>query len=245
VSLYQQIVGRGLRLFEGKEDCLILDYTGVPHDIFSPEIADRRPLRDAVAVQVSCPQCEHKNIFWGIQSSGGEILEHFGKKCQGAIEDPENGEIVPCGFRYRYRNCEHCGTENDIGARICNRCHQELIDDQSKLKEAHAQKDSHVMRPDSMEFLKKRDSKRQERLEIRYYDHDGQHLSEIFFFDSPESAKVFYYNFQRMHQRNAGAPLRIDSIDAAILAQERFRLPLFVIARKQGKFWRIREKIFY
>lgn len=30
VSLYQQIVGRGLRLSPGKEDCLILDYAGNP-----------------------------------------------------------------------------------------------------------------------------------------------------------------------------------------------------------------------
>ena len=36
VSLYQQIVGRGLRLSEGKVDCLVLDYTGVPHDILAP-----------------------------------------------------------------------------------------------------------------------------------------------------------------------------------------------------------------
>src|SRR5690606_41766666 len=37
VSLYQQIVGRGLRLAPGKTDCLILDYAGNPHDLFSPE----------------------------------------------------------------------------------------------------------------------------------------------------------------------------------------------------------------
>ncbi|VEA68633.1 type I restriction enzyme EcoKI subunit R [Serratia rubidaea] len=35
VSLYQQIVGRGLRLAPGKEDCLILDYAGNPHDLFT------------------------------------------------------------------------------------------------------------------------------------------------------------------------------------------------------------------
>ena len=38
VSLYQQIVGRGLRLSPGKTDCLILDYTGCGHDIFSPTV---------------------------------------------------------------------------------------------------------------------------------------------------------------------------------------------------------------
>ncbi|MGU0042693.1 helicase-related protein [Escherichia coli] len=33
VSLYQQIVGRGMRLAPGKTDCLILDYAGNPHRI--------------------------------------------------------------------------------------------------------------------------------------------------------------------------------------------------------------------
>lgn len=35
VSLYQQIIGRGLRLSENKKDCLILDYTGQGHHLFS------------------------------------------------------------------------------------------------------------------------------------------------------------------------------------------------------------------
>lgn len=42
VSLYQQIVGRGLRLAPGKTDCLILDYAGNPHDLYAPEVARRR-----------------------------------------------------------------------------------------------------------------------------------------------------------------------------------------------------------
>jgi len=32
-ALYQQIVGRGLRLSPDKKDCYVLDYTGVDHDI--------------------------------------------------------------------------------------------------------------------------------------------------------------------------------------------------------------------
>src|SRR5262249_3516360 len=64
VILYKQIGGRGLRLFEGKHDCLVLDYTGVPHDIFIPQIHERKPTADAVAVKVPCPNCAHVNDFW-------------------------------------------------------------------------------------------------------------------------------------------------------------------------------------
>ena len=191
VSLYQQIVGRGLRLYEGKEDCLILDYTGVPHDIFSPEIEDKKPLEEAIAVQVECPNCHHENDFWGLKDQAGEVVEHFGRKCKGAIENPDSGEIVPCGFRYRFKNCDHCGAENDIAARSCHTCTHALVDDDTKLKQARRQRDAHVMRPDTMHLAKKVDGKGRERLEVRYYDLDGQHLSEVFFFESKEASKIF------------------------------------------------------
>lgn len=244
VSLYQQIVGRGLRLFEGKSDCLILDYTGVPHDIFSPQIHDRRPTEGAVAVRVGCPRCEHENEFWGIAQPGGEVLEHFGKKCAGAIENPDNGEIVPCGFRYRYKHCERCEAEQDIDAAQCAQCGARFQDDDTKLREALAAKNTHVMRPDSMTLERKVDKKGQERLEVRYYDLNAQHLSEVYFFSSPQDAKIFRYNFLRMHNRLPELAVEIGSIDDALAAQDLFRLPLYIIARKQEKYWRIREKLF-
>ncbi len=245
VTLYQQIVGRGLRLFDGKADCLVLDYTGVPHDIFSPHISERKPTSDAVPVRVTCPSCAHVDDFWGVTDKQGEMVEHFGRKCSGATLDPRTGEIVPCGFRYRFKICESCGAENDLGAESCFRCHNLLIDDAVKLREALALTDAHVMKPDSMVFEKRVDKKGLERLEIRYYDLDGQHLSEVFFFDSPTSPKVFHLNFIRMHTRLPGKELQIVSIDQAIENRSRFRSPLFVIARKQGQFWKIREKVFW
>lgn len=48
VSLYQQIVGRGLRLAPGKTDCLILDYAGNPHDLYSPEVGTPKGKSDNV-----------------------------------------------------------------------------------------------------------------------------------------------------------------------------------------------------
>lgn len=65
VSLYQQIVGRGLRLFPGKTECLILDYAGNPHDLHTPEVGHSKPRRDSQPVQVFCPQCGFANLFWG------------------------------------------------------------------------------------------------------------------------------------------------------------------------------------
>ena len=65
VSLYQQIVGRGLRLSPGKTDCLILDYAGNPWDLYAPEVATPKPAGDTEIVQVECPVCGNANLFWG------------------------------------------------------------------------------------------------------------------------------------------------------------------------------------
>lgn len=244
VSLYQQIVGRGLRLYPEKHDCLVLDYTGVPHDIFAPQIFDRKPREDAVAVKVKCPQCKHESDFWGIIDSSGVLVEHFGKKCQGTREDVQSGELVPCGFRYRSKSCEQCGEENDLDAPACAYCGQAFVDDDAKIREALSLRDAHVMQPDTMTLEKKVDKRGIERLEIRYYDVNAQALSEIYFFESAQDTKVFHYNFLRMHHKLPGQPLKIDSIDEAMAAQGAFRMPLYVIARKQGKYWKIREKVF-
>lgn len=244
VGLYQQIVGRGLRLSPGKIDCLILDYTGVPHDIFVPEIGDKKPTEDSVPVKVSCPQCEHLNEFWGITDSSGNVIEHFGRKCRGAIEAPDGEEIIPCGFRYRFKNCERCGGENDIAARTCSSCFHVLVDDDVKLQQAMALKDAHVMRPDQMIFEKRIDSAGRERLEVRYYDLDSQYLSEIFYLNNENEAKVFFYNFSRMHNRRPEYPLRVRTVDEALEMRDLFRIPMFIIARKQKEYWKIREKIF-
>lgn len=244
VALYQQIVGRGLRLYPGKEDCLILDYTGVPHDIFRPEVGEKRPTPDSMPVKVPCPMCAHENDFWGITDQEGELVEHFGRKCKGAIVDPNSLDIIPCGYRYRFRVCESCGTENDIAAGSCQACGTELVDSDTKLREAMSLKDAHVLRPDTMTFEKKVDDKQQERLEVRYYDFDAQYLSEIFYINNENEAKAFYYNFIRMHHRLPEQKLEIRSVDEAISQQHRFRMPLFVVARKQKNFWKIREKVF-
>lgn len=244
VSLYQQIVGRGLRLFEGKSDCLILDYTGVGHDIFSPEIEDDRPSQDSVVVQVTCPRCGHENDFWGIKDDTGELVEHFGRKCRGAVEDPVTLKLVACDFRFRFKCCDKCGAENDIAARACSNCRNLLVDTDQKLREAMALKDAHVMRPDSMTLQRSADKKGNPRLEVRYHDLDGEFLREFFYLSTPADARAFYYNFTRLHLRIPEKTLHIASVDEALKKQQLFRMPLFVIARKKSHFWQIREKVF-
>jgi DNA repair protein RadD len=244
VSLYQQIIGRGLRLSPSKVDCLILDYTGQDHDIFSPEIEENKPNSKSVIVAVTCPSCGVINNFWGLVDSEGILVEHYGRKCKGAFENTTTLELEECGYRFRFKRCDSCGEDNDIAARACRCCEHLLVDNDKKLKDAMSLKDAHVMRVDTMTLEKGIDSKGTPRLEINYYDVDAESLKEIFYLKSPEDIKAFYFNFIRMHNRLPEKELYIKTLDEAISRKSEFRMPIFIIARKQKHFWKIREKIF-
>lgn len=244
VSLYQQIIGRGLRLSPGKMDCLVLDYTGQDHDLYSPEIDDDKPSDKAVPVEVPCPKCGVTNNFWGLLDPDGELVEHYGRKCKAAFEDPQTKTMIPCDFRFRFKRCDQCGEENDIAARVCHSCDHILVDNDKKLKDAMMLKDAHVMRVEMMAFEQSYDKKGRPRLEIRYYDADAQVLKEYFYLSTPEDSRAFYFNFIRMHNRIPEQKLSIRSVEEALKNKDRFRMPMFVIARKQKHFWAIREKIF-
>jgi len=243
-SLYQQIVGRGLRLSDEKKDCYILDYTGMGHDIFAPEIAERRPGKDSVPVKVPCPQCGFENDFWGIVDPDGILLEHFGRKCRGASQDPKTMEVTVCGFRFRLKLCHSCGAENDVTARACAKCDAVLVDADAKLKQAKLSKNAHVLTPDRITFEERLDKNSRPYLEIRYYDYDARYLSEAHFFSNPSSIKKFNINFLRSHLKRPELAFEITSPQEVIRFQSLFRLPAFVIARKQEKFWKITEKVF-
>lgn len=243
-GLYQQIVGRGLRLSPNKEDCLILDYTGQDHSIYSPEIGEDKPSDNSVEVEVNCPSCGFKNTFWGIKDKFGEVDEHFGRKCQGATQGDSPEQMNICGHRFRYKLCDKCDQENDIAARECHSCSNLLVDNDQKLKEAMSLKDAHVLRPDTMTFEKTIDKKGNERLEVRYYDFDAEFLNEFYYFKTETDSKAFFFNFTRMHNKRPEQKVYIKSIDDVIDQKHKFRMPMYIIARKKKHFWKIREKIF-
>ena len=243
-SLYQQIVGRGLRLSNDKKDCYILDYAGMGHDIYAPEINDKRPVKDTVIVRVVCPVCTFNNDFWGYADDEGEVIEHFGRKCKGATQDYQTLQITPCGFRFRFKLCHSCGCENDVTARTCEKCATILIDADAKLKQAKLSKNAHILTPDRITFAERKDKNSNPYLEIRYYDLDAQYISEAHFFNNPSSLKKFNINFLRSHLKRPELASEFQTPPDVIKYQRLFRLPSFVIARKQDKFWKITEKVF-
>ncbi|APX92016.1 ATP-dependent helicase [Halomonas sp. 1513] len=263
VGLYQQIVGRGLRPAPGKQDCLILDYAGNPWDLYAPEVGAPKPASDAEPVQVECPECGHANLFWG-KRDGELVIEHYGRRCQGLITDPApasgasrgsrgagdkergaaSGARRQCDFRFRFKLCGECGAENDIAARRCHGCQTLLVDADDKLKAALRLKDARVLRVAGMQLEATVNGRGMPRLKVTYHDEDGATLAEWFALETAAQRGAFHAVFLRDHLRAPGGAWRPTSPQAVIDEQRRLRAPDFVVGRKVGRHWQVREKLF-
>lgn len=161
-SLFQQIIGRGLRLCDGKEDCLVLDYAenierhDLKDDIFSPKITTSKT-KSSGSIDAECEWCKFTNQYaarpnvdklaidkqgFFLDLAGNRILTednqffaaHFGRRCNGFIKSVlERGKLDRCEFRYASKTCEECSHENDIAARYCEVCKAEIVDPNEKL----------------------------------------------------------------------------------------------------------------
>ena len=160
--LLQQIIGRGTRLHDDKENFLVMDFaenfkTHCPDgDIFKPSISVR-PKGVGNPITACCPECGYKNQFtvrgdnpesMQITEHGylcdldGEVLmtekgqpypAHYGRRCMGFI--PSGKQYERCGFRWAHKVCGACNEENDVAARRCHKCKGELVDPNEKLRE--------------------------------------------------------------------------------------------------------------
>lgn len=160
VSLLQQIIGRGLRIDDDKDDCLVLDYAEnlerhcPDGDIFNPEIKASFKAGEKEFIKAECPDCKVENEFsarknddgfdidqWGyfvdlagnqIATEHGPMPAHYGRRCLGQIK--HGPTFIQCNHRWTFKECPHCGEDNDIAARRCGSCKGELVDPGEKLR---------------------------------------------------------------------------------------------------------------
>lgn len=238
ISLFQQIVGRGLRLSPGKKDCLVLDYTNNGYDIFQPEIGEKKPTPDSVAVQVHCPQCGFANAFWGRKDAQGHILEHFGRRCQGLVDTPD-GE-TQCSYRFRFKHCPYCNQENDIAARQCQHCNEKLIDPDDILRKALNLNSNKVLRCAAITPVI---NSAEKSIKITYHDEDGLTLSETFRFNYKKARQRFNDLFAR-RLASGTQSIHFESIEELQPFLPYLPTPDFVIAKKQKHHWQVTERLF-
>ena len=244
ISLYQQIVGRGLRLSPRKKECLVLDYAGNSYDLYQPEVGDPKPDSDSEIITIPCPACGFNNNFWGKLDSNGFLLEHFGRKCQGYFTDEDTGEREHCNYRFRAKYCGECGADNDIAARICHECDATLVDPDKKLKEALNLKDALVFECLEMDLNVLKDEKGKSQLKVTYRGENQAQVHEFWSLTTKKQKQNFKDQFVRPHLADRHRPFEEASPTKVVAHQHRFRPPQFVIARKVGRFWKMRDKIF-
>jgi len=238
VSLFQQMVGRGLRICEGKDECLVIDYAANGYDLFFPEVGQNKPNSKSVPVQVHCPVCGFANIFWGLVDDDGDIIEHFGRRCQALVE--HGRDKTQCDFRFRSKSCPNCGEENDIAAKICHQCDSTLIDPDKRLKEVLQQKHHHLFKCQTMLL-----ENEAEKLKVRYIDIDGNDYCQHFSLQSKAQIRAFYALFVLTHTRTPG--LKHDqykNADQIVAAAHQFRKPDLLLLKQNKKRWDLVETFF-
>lgn len=162
-GLFQQAIGRGLRLYDGKEDCLLLDYAeNVEHhkltgNLFKPEIRALYAAGAGELLVAECADCGFQNEFkarqnddgFGVDQYGyfldaagerietehGDMPAHYGRRCTGQVRSIDRvGEYERCEHRWSSKECPECQHHNDIAARYCEACKEELVDPNEKLR---------------------------------------------------------------------------------------------------------------
>lgn len=159
VGLLQQIIGRGLRVADSKDDCLIMDYAQnierhcPDGDIFNPEIEVSSSGGGKSRIVAECPLCAAENDFaarpnregyeiddYGhfldldgnpVETIWGPMPAHFGRRCRATVNVA--GDEVQCSHRWTFKKCRACDSENDIAARYCIECKAEIVDPNEKL----------------------------------------------------------------------------------------------------------------
>lgn len=141
IGLLLQFMGRGCRLYDdqwslppgelnwkhpayqGKRDCLVLDYAenidrfALDDDLTITGLVDAKNKQDEGDdyFPIACPECGTEN-------------RHTAQRCVGITS-----EGVRCDYRFIFKECNGCGAKNSPSARHCFKCEAELIDPNDKL----------------------------------------------------------------------------------------------------------------
>jgi DNA repair protein RadD len=171
-ALLQQIIGRGLRLSDEKQDCLVLDYAEnierhcPDGDVFNPDIKTSNSVEfNGEYLIARCPECgllnetkpRDNDAGFGIDDNGyfvdlqGNRIEtehgffpaHHSRSCQSEL----------CNYKWSFKPCGECNYENDVAARYCGGCKEELIDPNEKLVRQYRERKSDPYQSQTDEVL--------------------------------------------------------------------------------------------
>ncbi len=187
--LYMQCLGRGLRLADGKTDCLILDYAGNLDrhgDIDNPVINKAlKPKANDPDYCIECFECHTMNTL-------------MARRCIGTPNDKR------CEHWFEWKDCEGCGIKNDIVARYCRECKIELLDPNRKLSKTALTRERFIFDVHETEYVLSIANGNP--LFIIKYSIKGeggylskQKIYERFYLGSEKSRNFFYHSIVKKH----------------------------------------------
>lgn len=186
-SLLQQIIGRVLRLFEGKKFALYLDYAGnietffPDGDIFNPKIVATKS-KESLKSSIQCPECNNTNevtlrpnpegLDWNqfgyFLDLAGDVVEfdgkpfpaHFTRRCS-HVEAKGKNIFERCDYYWSCKECPECSHKNDLTARRCESCGHEMINPNDKLIAEFTafKKDLSQVQTDDITFIRRKETK--------------------------------------------------------------------------------------
>ena len=180
---YTQVLGRGMRLDEFKEDFWVLDYTANQEnlfpdgDLFNPKIIAYGK-KESIKSEIQCPDCHSVNsvtlrpnpdgytfdqfgyfldlVGERVEYEGQHFPAHFSRRCS-HVEVRGHNVFERCSYFWSFKECPECGHKNDLTARKCV-CGELLIDPNKKLiAEFKAfKKDLSQVQTDAINFIRKK-----------------------------------------------------------------------------------------
>lgn len=229
-----QMIGRALRLAPNKSNALILDCAGNIErhaDWDNPLLLDAlKQTRDKDQELIfPCPICETMNT------------EHA-RRCIGMTNNKR------CDFYFEWKDCESCNAKNDIVARACRHCGNELIDPNAKLTAAPFENPTvEVHIKEAKYWIQESGKYTQLRAAYTYllpHVNEPKMIYESYTPTSSDKAKnVFYAKFVKQHLKDSSFwyphlqnPIYLKSMLQKIISPQKLRLKWdkdsWIIAKK-------------
>jgi DNA repair protein RadD len=182
VSLLQQIMGRGMRLFDGKTECVVFDYAGnfekhcPDGDLYAPQVKAAYQSTGGDPIEAVCESCSRVNMFSARPNDSGFLIDAYGYFAdltgERILTQNHKGEDVPmpahfgrrcqhshmrtgerCDYYWSCKVCPVCDHANDIAARFCSGCKSELVNPNDKLIEMHQAHKKDPTKPQTEEVI--------------------------------------------------------------------------------------------
>lgn len=241
IGLLLQFMGRGCRLYDkawklppgelnwtheayqGKLDCLVLDYAenierfNLDDDLTITGLVDAKNKQDDddEFFEIDCPDCNTAN-------------RHTAQRCVGVNDG------VRCEYRFIFKECGECQAQNSPSARHCYKCDAELIDPNNKLTRNAAVGAGIPFQAAVMSMTLRQHWKGDsESLRVTYNVTDGDKSWEV-----NEFMKPTMWNWNRWAKETGCAA---NTVEGAVAVASLLRVPtrLMVKKKKGSKYFEI------